>query len=207
VKKSGAGNSQVEAARKEIRANIRRELNTQKLRAKIDNGLSETMDCLLKEESHPINKLFALGRLDQANTDHWRVLAFLMADEIFGTKPRGAPLKGNAPIKNLELLVYLNEIHRIRLEDGYPSGVAEAILDLPAFFKMLAANPDTEKFSQRYQTTQTSSLKDYAHNALTEGTKLLQSQPDALSPKMTKIVEEALDNFRPGWRRRKHSPK
>jgi hypothetical protein len=200
VKKTTGSENQMRAARKEIRANIRHELNTQELPLNLADGLSETMDSLLEDENHPINKLFALARLDKTKPDHWRVLTFIMVEEIFGLQSRGAPPKGCALIKNWELLSYLNEIHRMRIEDGYPSGVAEAILDLPTFFKVLAEDPNTEELAERYHKTKMASLKRYVHEALTEGAELLQSPPKDLNPTLAEIVERALDNFRPGWR-------
>lgn len=193
--------SQIQTARKEIKANIRRQLNTSQLRSKLDDGLAHVMDSALKDAGHPINKLFALGRLDQSDIDHWRALTFLMAEEIFGLKSKGAPPKDDAPFKHLQLLVFLGIIHRIRTEDGLASGVAHAIADLPTFFDAFSRIPDIELIAQRYQKTRPSTLKDYAHGTLTEIEQFLRSQSEKPSPGQLEIFEEVLDNFRPNWRR------
>jgi hypothetical protein len=124
-----------------------------------------------------------------------------MVEEIFGMKSRGAPPKGWGFIKNFELLPHINEIHRMRIEDGYPSDVTEAALDLPALFKVLQKNGGIgEEIAQRYQKTKVETLKRYVHTALTEGADLLQTAPQDLDPTLAEILKEALDNFRPGWR-------
>lgn len=192
--------SQVGAARKEIRANIRAKLTSHELRSRLDTGLTDTMDDLLKHEGHPLNRLFALGRLDQTKAEHWRFLALIMVDEIFGDIQRGAPTKDAAPIKHLELLLYLNEIHRILLEGGDTSGIAAAVAELQPFLEFHDLGPGPSAHVERYRGMPAKTLRDYAHHALTEGAELLQSRPKNIPPALAEIVEVALDNFRPGWR-------
>jgi hypothetical protein len=202
MRKPASADTQTQGARKEIRANIRHTLNTQEIASKLNDGLADTMDVLLEEyDRHPVNKLFKLGRMDKGNPDHWRALVFIMVDEIFGSKGPGAPPKAQAAVKNWELLFYLNYIQGLREEDGYPLGFDEAIADLPAVLKVLEASEDVSvEIAQRYTKTDQKTRKRYVHSALTQGAKMLQTNPKAVDPALKDILVEALDNFRPDWR-------
>ncbi|MCC8978655.1 hypothetical protein [Bradyrhizobium acaciae] len=190
--------NQMQAARKEIRANIRQVLNTQKLGSSV--SVVEAMNVLLEEKSHPIHKLFELGRLDVSNHDHWRALTFIMVDEIFGGKQRGAPSKKDGPISNVELLLYLNQIRRMRIEEGWPSDVGYCLADLPAMLQVLEENSETRELAKHYLNKKVTTLKTYVHTALTESAAHLLNPRKEIDRALAEIAEEALNNFRPDWR-------
>jgi hypothetical protein len=199
VKKTTASENQTAAARKEIRANIRYELNTQQLKSKLDTGLVETMNSLLENENHPINKLFELGT-DTSNPDHWRALTFIMVDEIFGAQGPGRPPKGQGAVKHHYILFYLNFIRDLSEEEGVKVGLEEACANLPILFKALANNDEFDEFDatvRRYAGLKARTYQKYAHEALSQCAALLTSNRDDINPTLITLYEKALSNFRP----------
>jgi hypothetical protein len=89
----------------------------------------------------------------------------------------------------------------MRAEDGCPTDVPSAARDLPFFFGVIEKGELAGKeIARRYDGLKVDTLGRYVKTALTESEKLLKAKPEDLDPGLAQILEEALDNFRPGWR-------